>query len=131
MIKTTGIFLTALAVLAACAVREAPKPAEEIPSAKIHKCDMCHVPHQKETGATVLLNKPINELCRSCHEQRADSGEHVVGINPSMIVTDLPLDPEGKIYCLTCHDPHGAKGYNMLLRAADFNQLCLKCHKEY
>jgi predicted CXXCH cytochrome family protein len=40
----------------------------------------------------------------------------------------LPL-PEGRIQCVTCHDPHNAGGHaGMLQISNERSRLCLSCH---
>jgi predicted CXXCH cytochrome family protein len=53
--------------------------------------------------------------------------EHTVDVIPSMDVGGLPLK-EGKVTCVTCHDPH-KNPYSMLLRVPA-KDLCLVCHKK-
>lgn len=129
--KITALILTGIILLISCAASEVRKPKEMPKSAKVHNCDMCHLPHQKEMPGKILLNKPLQELCVSCHQDRVGKGEHKVGIRPQMPVEGLPLDADGKMTCITCHDPHDTKGFGMLLRARGFNEICKKCHKDY
>jgi formate-dependent nitrite reductase cytochrome c552 subunit len=45
-------------------------------------------------------------MCLACHEP--DVVNHPLGARPEFPVpADLPLDPAGKISCLTCHYTHG------------------------
>jgi predicted CXXCH cytochrome family protein len=74
----------------------------------------------------VLLNKPLSELCLDCHAARKAPAEHRVDVVPAMAVQKLPLS-NGKMTCITCHDPHANKYGKMLrVRAKD---LCFVCHK--
>ena len=94
-----------------------------VPAHAVEKeCFYCHAGHD---GTSVLLRKEIRELCLDCHQDRAERGEHKVGMVPSMPVGDMPLH-EGKITCVTCHNPH-SKSPLMLRRPAD--EICLSCHK--
>ncbi len=108
---------------------ESKAPEIKAAGTKVHECNMCHLPHKRE--GKILLTKPLSELCISCHPDRVGSSEHKTGIKPSMPVTELPLDADGKMTCITCHDPHAEKGYENLLRAPSFNEICMKCHKGY
>lgn len=94
-------------------------------SAQTHECSYCHIDPDK-TGQQ-QLKAPLSELCLGCHPDRRSPNEHKVDIVPSMKVVDLPLSKEGKITCVTCHDPHETGGYPMLLRASQA-ELCSKCH---
>jgi predicted CXXCH cytochrome family protein len=127
--KIAALILTGVIILMSCAASKVRKPEEMPKSAKVHDCDMCHLPHQGEMAGKILLNKPLQELCVSCHRDRVGRGEHKVGIRPLVTVKELPLDADGKITCITCHDPHDTRGFGMLLRAPRFSDFCIKCHK--
>jgi predicted CXXCH cytochrome family protein len=90
------------------------------PSVK-HGCEYCHL----EKGP--VLKKSTAALCTECHSDRQAPNEHAVGMVPSMKVDRLPLF-EGKIECITCHDPHENR-YGSLLRVPRA-QLCLTCHNK-
>jgi predicted CXXCH cytochrome family protein len=94
-------------------------------SAQKHQCDYCHTPHGMAEGTP--LKAPLSELCLGCHPDRKNPKEHKVDIVPSMQVKGLPLDKDGKMTCITCHDPHGKSGFPTLLRI-DPAELCFKCH---
>jgi predicted CXXCH cytochrome family protein len=64
--------------------------------------------------------------CTSCHTP--GSNDHPVNIsNYETVHVSLPLSPEGKITCYTCHDPHNQSEIPPLLRLS-CDQLCLSCH---
>ena len=94
-------------------------------SAEKHQCDNCHLFSDKTSGAP--LKASLSGLCLGCHQAGKASGEHKVDIIPSMKVEDLPLTTDGKMSCVTCHDPHGKSGQPKLLRVKQ-SELCLKCH---
>jgi predicted CXXCH cytochrome family protein len=87
-------------------------------------CGLCHREHGAQKGM-VLLNKPVQELCIECHPDRTTPNEHMVDIVPSMRVKKLPL-LNGKMTCITCHDPH-KNPYGKMLRAPQ-RDLCFICH---
>ncbi|MCL5022589.1 MAG: cytochrome c3 family protein [Nitrospirae bacterium] len=89
-----------------------------------HECGYCHV--SSAGGTDVRLKNPLAELCVGCHPERKSGSEHRVGLSPSVKV-DLPLTKDGKMTCVTCHDPHSKGEYPKLLRVAP-SALCLKCH---
>lgn len=92
---------------------------------EIHKdCLDCH----KEKDSKELRSG-INELCLKCHPLSTQR-DHPVDIKGSIIPDNLPLDREGKITCITCHEPHGKTKEEKLLRM-QFNTLCRECHKIY
>jgi len=94
-------------------------------SAAKHECDYCHTPHDIAGGS--VLKAPLSDLCLGCHPDRKSPKEHKVDIVPSMQVRDLPLSKDGKITCITCHDPHGKSGQSKLRRIS-LSELCLRCH---
>lgn len=124
------VFILMVMFFVSCAVPKGKTSEVTSTGTKAHAdCNVCHKPHQM--GGKIILNKPMEELCSSCHQTRIGAGEHKVGIKPSMPVEGLPLDANGKMTCITCHDPHGKQGFESLLRARDFTELCKKCHKGY
>jgi len=94
-------------------------------SAEKHKCDYCHISHG--TAGGLLLKAPLSDLCFECHPDRKTPNEHRVDIVPSMQVGGLPLSKDGKMTCITCHDPHGQNSQSKFLRMNP-SELCLKCH---
>ncbi len=86
-------------------------------------CSSCHVISAGKTSGQ--LQKPVSRLCQGCHPERSGGREHVVDTVPSMTVTRLPLQ-NGKITCVTCHDPHSNR-YGSLLRM-EAKELCRACH---
>lgn len=84
-------------------------------------CTVCHVSHKG-----FLLLQPVNELCTNCHRDRVAAGEHAVNVVPKFPVPpELPLAKDGRITCITCHNPHSKEG--RMLRLAPV-VLCGKCH---
>lgn len=98
----------------------AAQAAGSLPEIK-KDCATCH----RDITRGPALHKPLSSLCLDCHPDRDASSEHRVDIVPSMPVLRLPL-VEGKITCITCHDPH-ANPYGKLLRAPA-KALCSRCH---
>jgi predicted CXXCH cytochrome family protein len=94
-------------------------------AATIHECDYCHVSDGKETAGK--LRAPLSGLCLDCHPERKSPQEHRVDIVPPMKVVGLPLSADGKMTCVTCHDPHEKSGYPKLLRVRP-SDLCFRCH---
>lgn len=92
---------------------------------RVHQdCSVCHKDVDKDPGA---LKADINQICLGCHE-KSKRNDHPIGLVPAIKPKELPLDKEGKITCVTCHEPHGWKPYDKLLRM-EFNSLCKACHK--
>ncbi len=99
------------------------RPAEKLPEIK-KNCGLCHGSHNVKKGA-IQLKKPIPELCIDCHKERIAPNEHKVGIVPPINPQKLPLH-DGKITCMTCHDPH-QNVHGGLLRLPE-RELCSSCH---
>jgi predicted CXXCH cytochrome family protein len=99
-------------------------PVSFVYSAGRHECSFCHLPHTGGKG--MLLKTPVNDLCLECHPDREGMKEHRVDITPSMHVKNFPLSDEGKLTCITCHDPHRSSSPNLLRMGA--SELCLECH---
>jgi len=85
-------------------------------------CSLCHIDAAQGTPA---LKQRLSDLCFSCHADRRAPNEHAVDIVPSLEVSGLPLF-EGRMTCVTCHDPH-TNPYGSLLRKPEA-ELCLSCH---
>jgi predicted CXXCH cytochrome family protein len=96
-------------------------------------CASCHNPHS--SGTPFSLEKPINDLCSSCHARKA-SGRHVMagyGFGDDHPVSGRP-DPLRKgrdLSCTTCHAPHGGPGGVPAVSAtAPGGTICLRCHRK-
>lgn len=90
---------------------------------EIHRdCLECHKDKDSKE-----LKMVVNELCLKCHPF-STRRDHPVNIKASVKPEKLPLDSEGKITCITCHEPHGKTKEDRLLRM-QFNTLCRECHK--
>ncbi len=86
-------------------------------------CDFCH---KGDPAKGTLLKGDINELCSGCHQERLDKGEHKVGVTSPEKVDGLPL-ADGKVTCITCHDPH-SQASSMLRRPGE--KVCIPCHNK-
>ena len=122
LMKALVVFLTAGALFGAVAL----SGAGTVPKIK-QDCSICHLTHGMVVN-TVLLNAPLTELCLQCHPDRKAPGEHAVGVAPRGPVGNLPLDEDGMITCITCHEPHGKTDSPRMLRAKP-DRLCRYCHK--
>lgn len=118
------------------------------------KCFYCHseLPDEKKTGyKDVKLIGNFGALCMGCHFRSAKQPLHVRHLRkPSNEVLAqikrmqaefnivLPLDQDGQITCVTCHNPHqkglipdsraGAKGAGETHRHRLSGNMCIKCH---
>jgi len=104
-------------------------------------CFFCHftLPRSGEPdGQPLRFTDKITNLCARCHDM---SGviSHQVDILPSAMIKvpkDMPLDEEGKITCVTCHDIHkpfknpltGERSF-FLRRETAGKGFCLSCHE--
>lgn len=122
-IITSLLALSMLVPGCAAAVRGSNPATGKLPEIK-KDCALCHASHNAKKGV-VLLKKPVPELCIGCHPGRIAPNEHKVDIVPTMNVGQFPLT-NGKMTCLTCHDPH-QNPYGSLLRMPE-PDLCIKCH---
>jgi len=118
------------------------------------KCIYCHsdVPDESHTTyREVKLIGTYSELCKGCHYQTAQQPLHVRHLRkPTREVVErmaqmqaefkivLPLDQDGMVTCVTCHNPHqkglipdqraGATGAGAPHRHRLAGNLCIKCH---
>jgi len=119
-------------------------------------CLICHkeVPDEKkDTYETVTFEGDIEEMCRRCHQVSGNhSGDHDhIGVKPSEKAlrrieamekkynVRLPLDQEGEMTCITCHNPHakgvipeenpGARGADSKYRLRLSENMCMNCHQ--
>lgn len=82
-------------------------------------CLDCHGVHEETAPDSMTAVEARTEACYSCHQDvRSDMRK----------VSHHPVR-EGKMTCLSCHDPHGAPSKGNL-NAATVNELCYQCHTE-
>lgn len=118
-------------------------------------CLYCHAEMPDEKNASyqeVKLIGSLEVICQRCH---AIKGNHSGNFNHLIKPSDkglarmkemekkfdiiLPLDENGKMTCITCHNPHqkgvipaeraGAKGADSKFRHRLPGKLCLECHQ--
>jgi len=126
----------------------------------VAKCLYCHVEKPDELHATygeVKLIGKFEVICYRCHIEK--QGKHPINADhlkepPDNILKNmkeseerfgiiLPLDKEGKITCVTCHNPHdrgvipiyktsaqGAGEKHRLRLAGKGLPICIACHRE-
>ena len=122
----------------------------------IGTCLICHKEKPDEKHATfkdVTFIGDIEMICRRCHHIAGNhSGNHdhmknvpsAEGVKRIKLVeakfhTRLPLNENGKMTCITCHNPHekgiipesspGAKGAGSKYRHRLPGNLCKECHQ--
>jgi DmsE family decaheme c-type cytochrome len=80
-------------------------------------CFSCHNIH---AGAALITEpKDVNDMCFQCHEfVKAEF----------MLPSRHPI-PENKLFCTSCHDPHGTISEG-LLKEDSIKETCTRCHGE-
>jgi len=82
-------------------------------------CLDCHSIHAEEAADSMVNAEMKTKTCYECHQDvRAEMNK----------VSHHPVR-EGKMTCLSCHDPHGSITTKNL-KAASVNELCYDCHAE-
>ncbi|MBI5418379.1 hypothetical protein HZA55_10645 [Candidatus Poribacteria bacterium] len=103
-------------------------------------CTACHLTNPKSDDNKETIKKNFKykgnfiALCNSCHG--ASANIHPVDIVPPPTMhppQDLPLNDEGKLTCITCHDAgFNNRGVRYLIRGGEkfteINELCFRCH---
>lgn len=72
------------------------------------------------------------DACYRCHPESSLGASHPVrlyGTRDVIIPEELPT-VDGMLTCITCHNPHGGNGKN-LLRTENKTELCVTCHYKY
>lgn len=121
----------------------------------VDKCLYCHTDKPDENRVRYEDVKFIGNLemiCQRCHVIRgnhAGNVNHLVKPSPNALVRMqamekkfgiiLPLDENGQLTCITCHNPHGkgviraespaAKGADSKHRQRLPGRLCIECHQ--
>jgi hypothetical protein len=121
----------------------------------VEKCLYCHEEKPDEKQANYEDLKFIGHieiLCQRCHVIRgnhAGNFDHMVKPSPEGLRKMkemeekfdivLPLDADGKMTCITCHNPHergvippdraGAKGADSKFRHRLPDRICIECHQ--
>jgi hypothetical protein len=137
-LKRGGIMLMGGALLLAAAAPGAmAKSKVENPHNKKSDpkaCLVCHTtaPGQVRAGvrrdAKLKFGGDIVAMCSSCHEAYSHMHPVKIAVAPDMKSPDeLPLDKDGKITCITCHDVMEGHGINRKKRFIG-KALCLNCH---
>lgn len=107
------------------------------PPVQAGMCVFCHNPHA--TDNLFRLEKPINEMCMTCHtDENITSGRHVIMGLPGQGNVGHPLkgrpDPKRKgreMACSACHNPHGSNSVRMFrYKASAPFEVCNHCHNK-
>ena len=122
----------------------------------VETCLYCHTDRpdvSRERYKDVKFIGDLEPLCRRCHVIRGNhSGNFNHSVRPSPLTLArmqaiekefgiiLPLDENGKLTCITCHNPHQSgviRPESPAARGADSkyrhrlpgNRLCIECHQ--
>jgi DmsE family decaheme c-type cytochrome len=82
-------------------------------------CTACHSVHASKSTKALLKTRTDAEQCFTCHKSERAM---------SMRTSHHPVR-EGKMGCVSCHNPHDGSRPKML-QADSVNELCYKCHTE-
>jgi hypothetical protein len=134
----TVLIALALMVVTAAALAVGFDRAESPHEFTQSDCFFCHFTLPREGDTEPLrFTDTITRLCSRCHDLTA-SVSHQVDMVPSREVNiprDMPLDEEGRMTCVTCHDVHkpyrnpltGERTF-FLRRDVIGKNFCLACH---
>lgn len=93
------------------------------------QCNGCHDPHS--TNNEWVLKKSSEEICLNCHKPKSTlkNHKHPFNVKPkNKLMANLELTAEGRLECLSCHNPHSSKRRFMLKSETD--TICVGCHKD-
>lgn len=83
-------------------------------------CVTCHSVHNGQSEVAELKARSANEACAVCHRVQASKMRRSA---------HMPLR-EGKMNCMSCHDPHGSTNVRLLKVGNWVNETCVSCHAE-
>ena len=86
-------------------------------------CLSCHSAHHAKSPERMLTKPNVEETCLSCHK---DKQKALFQRSTHLFRTENRVM---KVNCVSCHDPHGGEGRNML-QAHTTNGLCYQCHAD-
>lgn len=97
-------------------------------------CNSCHSGEtERTTWQKTRPTADVSPQCVNCHGSCESWREHRDrSAEPSAMTVSLPLREEGRIVCVTCHDPHieTLPGLSSTLRISNLKrELCLNCHR--
>ena len=114
-----------------------------LPGSGTRMCLRCHDGTvAKETIAGVSRARFVNKQNPSLFDAVHGGTDHPVGIEyplfkkgyrpvTSVVAKGTVVLPQGRVECISCHDPHNTAGAaHMLVTANTRSALCLTCHKK-
>jgi tetratricopeptide (TPR) repeat protein len=108
------------------------------------RCEACHGPgaaHVAAGGSAATIRNPkrlnaveLNAFCGTCHRKPPEAGAEGDWADPwnvrhqpaSLSQSACFRKSEGRLSCLTCHDPHGP----LATSAKEYDRRCAGCHRE-
>lgn len=98
-------------------------------------CRSCHRPHNVTTDARLIVTTDEGALCVSCHaDHRAARSKHPIQVRISAetraAIEGVGGVADGKLTCLSCHDPHGSSAGTLLRTTATGASACGLCHDD-
>lgn len=93
-------------------------------------CTTCHDPHASDQPYQLI--GPVNEVCLGCHEGLAGTihvARGVTGAGHPLSGPRNPAQPEKRLSCASCHNPHSGMSSQLFQRGivSRFG-LCQYCH---
>jgi hypothetical protein len=127
-----GIAILACTAAAGAAEKKERRGENPHRSKDDKSCVVCHVAAPAEgtsrRDAAVKFGGDIVALCSSCHSGYRHMHPVKIAVAPEMKSPgDLPLDKDGKITCITCHDVMEKMEVHRKRKLIG-RQLCLNCH---
>ena len=83
-------------------------------------CVGCHSMHDAKSDHGFLKQASVVATCATCHRNNAAKMQRA---------SHMPIR-EGKMDCVTCHNPHGSKNVRLLRVGTTVNESCASCHAE-
>jgi len=83
-------------------------------------CVTCHSVHNPKSEKAQLKATSVTETCVTCHKTEVAKLQRF---------GHMPLR-EGKMDCVSCHNPHGSTGVRLLKVGNWVNETCVSCHTE-
>lgn len=118
-------------ICTACHSDKTPK-ADDIVHAgfEMSECTDCHTPHTSPFGKLLVEN--LSDKCFSCHDKEV-AKKHPFDVKASPKTApkmDVKWLTDGKVTCVSCHEPHFAKVPFLLKAPLEGGKLCDKCHAQ-
>lgn len=82
-------------------------------------CVQCHTIMKSVSPELALAKTNVVDVCAQCHVQRKAQ---------TLLSSHMPVR-EGKVTCVSCHNPHGSTGPKLLVQNS-VNEVCYTCHAE-